>query len=76
MNGPVRLEFKSDGSQGGSGFDLSYQVVTADPCSGVTCSNRGTCREGNCICDSGFVGEECEVNVDECAPEPRVAVRF
>ena len=70
INGPVRLEFKSDTSQGGGGFDLTYEVVESDPCSGIDCSNRGECQNGICICQNGFVGEECEVNVDECAPQP------
>ncbi|MBN2693487.1 PPC domain-containing protein [bacterium] len=39
-------------------YTLSASLVTTDPCSGVTCSNHGTCVNTNgvasCNCDTGY----------------------
>jgi len=35
-------------------------------CGSLHCSNKGTCRQGVCICDVGFGGEHCE-KADKCA---------
>ena len=50
------------------------------------CSERGTCTaEGRhhhtCHCNNGFTGRNCEVNIDDCHPNPcfnngRCLVRF
>jgi len=31
-----------------------------DTCMNKFCSNHGHCENGNCICDFGFYGEDCE----------------
>ncbi|CAD7703310.1 unnamed protein product [Ostreobium quekettii] len=33
-----------------------------DSCSGKTCSGRGTCVQGNCICEGEFSGANCELD--------------
>ncbi|MGD9010008.1 MAG: hypothetical protein PVG41_18920, partial [Desulfobacteraceae bacterium] len=30
-----------------------------DPCEGVSCSGHGSCEDGTCICDTGYVGDDC-----------------
>ena len=36
--------------------------------------NNATCVDGineyTCVCIAGFTGQDCEVNIDECEPEP------
>uniref|UniRef100_A0A914X3E4 EGF-like domain-containing protein n=1 Tax=Plectus sambesii TaxID=2011161 RepID=A0A914X3E4_9BILA len=41
----------------------------AQTCSGVTCSNNGTCTAGVCSCPSGYSGTYCDVldSIDFCA---------
>ena len=60
LNGPVRFEFSSDNSVNDNGFSANFDIVSADPCAGVDCSNRGECVEGLCECNPGFVGDFCE----------------
>ena len=75
LNGMVRIHFVSDGSQNLAGFRAEFFIPTQivfDPCQGISCSNRGQCIDGSCVCDSGFFGEDCEVNIDECNPDPCV----
>ncbi|XP_018413790.1 PREDICTED: protein crumbs homolog 2-like [Nanorana parkeri] len=40
----------------------------------VTCLNGGKCKGGiwgaNCTCIPGFKGKRCEINIDDCAPNP------
>ncbi len=31
-----------------------------DPCEDVTCSGNGTCNDGDCACDDGYIGSNCE----------------
>ena len=70
LNGPVRFEFSSDNSANDNGFSANFDILSADPCAGVDCSNRGECIEGLCQCNPGFVGDFCEVNIDECMDRP------
>jgi len=37
-----------------------------DLCENVICQNEGTCNEGKCECKTGFEGENCETNIDDC----------
>lgn len=32
-----------------------------DPCADVECGEYGTCLEGDCVCDAGFEGTNCDV---------------
>ena len=48
----------------------AYGVDCKQPCvAKTTCSNNGRCRglTGGCICDEGFVGDNCSITVAECA---------
>ena len=40
------------------------------------CENGGTCipveNDAKCVCQSGYTGDFCEVNIDECDPNPCV----
>ena len=43
-----------------------------DHCFGVNCSGNGECNmDGidttHCICDPGFTGDRCQINIDDCA---------
>ena len=40
LNGPVRFEFSSDSSANDNGFSVNFDIVSADPCADVDCSNR------------------------------------
>jgi len=33
------------------------------PCEEVDCNNQGSCLHGSCICDEGFVGDDCETPI-------------
>eukprot|EP01047_Picozoa_sp_COSAG01_P006930 COSAG01_NODE_256_length_20138_cov_24.233694_6_plen_725_part_00 len=39
---------------------------------GSPCSGHGTCdtRMGACMCNAGYDGEYCDVNIDDCASQP------
>ncbi len=40
-------------------------------CQCLHCGDHGTCQfDGRCICDAGFVGAQCEIDIDECASVP------
>ena len=40
-------------------------------CQCLHCGDHGTCQfDGRCICEAGFVGAQCEINIDECASAP------
>ena len=54
LNGPVRFEFVSDTSVNDNGFSANFYIVSADPCAGVDCSNRGERVEGTTILLSIF----------------------
>lgn len=38
----------------------SCQKEEADPCESVFCENDGTCIDGECICQLGYTGFNCE----------------
>ncbi len=42
-----------------------------DPCDGTPCAVTGECLSSSpfnytCLCDSGYTGQHCEVNIDDC----------
>jgi len=60
---------------------LKYLLITAfittlingcgDPCDDVDCGPNGVCVEGNCVCNDGYSGANCGVNVCDsvdCGP--------
>jgi len=40
---------------------FTVQSCNNDPCSKVDCGINGTCFEGNCICDAGYDGTDCNI---------------
>lgn len=58
---------KSDGGVNNIGFSIEYEVISPDPCDSVQCQNGATCEDGMCLCATGFDGELCEMNIDDCA---------
>jgi len=39
---------------------VTYTSCSKDKCSGITCSNVGTCSNGVCTCNTGYEGTNCE----------------
>ena len=39
----------------------SAAACKVDLCSNKNCSNHGTCSDGECTCDSDYIGDNCEV---------------
>ena len=63
------LEFMSDESQAGPGFEASYTCGQADLClfpAVVQCGDHGQCNSGACICLDGYTGTHCEIHPDQC----------
>lgn len=50
------------------------QDEPSDSCEAVPCSNRGECNEGRCICEEGFGGEDCQLDLREepSCPSPGI----
>ncbi|WNJ21115.1 hypothetical protein [Pontibacter sp. G13] len=46
---------------------LSLASGCEDPCDGKICENGGTCIDGECECPEGFIGPNCNINLDPCA---------
>ena len=48
--------------------------MNRDDCSTQPCQNGGICRDKvdgfKCECVPGYIGNLCEVNIDECASDP------
>ncbi|XP_030844921.1 fibropellin-1-like [Strongylocentrotus purpuratus] len=52
-----------------SGF--SGDTCTTADCGSVVCQNSGTCvSSGLCDCVTGFTGTMCEININDCSPNP------
>jgi hypothetical protein len=39
---------------------ITYTSCTEDKCKAIVCANGGTCKDGACICPSGYEGAQCE----------------
>lgn len=52
-----------------------YLLSDVRDCGDVSCSGNGICYEDqrggiSCICDNGYTGAVCDLNIDECLSEP------
>ncbi len=36
------------------------ELTNEDPCEFVSCLNGGSCNNGNCLCPTGYIGENCQ----------------
>ena len=59
------LEFTSDGSVSGPGFEVDYNCGAGDPCTGIVCGAHGSCAVGQCNCDAGYSDATCSTH-DPC----------
>jgi hypothetical protein len=50
-----------DGSDGGGGLEINFEVSEVDLCVEMQCDS-GTCDNGVCTCDRGWYGKLCDVN--------------
>ncbi|XP_053389033.1 fibropellin-1-like, partial [Mercenaria mercenaria] len=56
--------------------DTQEEVIS--PCRGVTCEHGGKCLvdfgstppRAYCLCTSGFTGNDCKLDIDDCRPNP------
>nr|XP_058148708.1 LOW QUALITY PROTEIN: neurocan core protein [Dasypus novemcinctus] len=52
----------------------SGDEATSNPCENNPCLHGGTCEANGtvygCSCDQGFTGENCEIDIDDCACSP------
>lgn len=39
---------------------LGLTSCEVDPCSDVECGDNGTCVDGDCVCDAGYEGTDCD----------------
>lgn len=48
-------------------FTAQFSSCVHDACvaRNVTCKNNGTCRDGDCICPSGYEGDSCQFRVNQ-----------
>jgi|GEM_PF-1878507 len=44
-------------------FFIVLAWAACNPCGDVDCGLHGTCEEGDCICDSGWTGTDCSINL-------------
>jgi probable HAF family extracellular repeat protein len=74
-------ETPSEGGTAGSADGIPSDGGTAgaipldpeDPCSAQPCENGSCVVVGDayqCTCDDGYEGDNCETNIDDCAPNP------
>lgn len=43
-------------------ISMLYMPSCTDPCDNTFCINNGTCVDGDCVCPTGFSGQNCEIN--------------
>ncbi|MEZ5046088.1 MAG: calcium-binding EGF-like domain-containing protein [Chitinophagaceae bacterium] len=46
-------------------FSIAYTGCKPDKCKNVTCAYSGTCKDGSCICQTGYEGTHCETIMRE-----------
>jgi hypothetical protein len=39
---------------------ISFSACETDACKDVNCGDNGTCVDGDCVCDSGYEGVNCQ----------------
>ena len=39
---------------------VTYTSCKSDKCNAIRCANGGLCKDGNCLCQSGYEGGQCE----------------
>ncbi len=39
---------------------ITYSSCNSDKCKAIACAYGGVCKEGNCVCPSGYEGAQCE----------------
>ncbi len=44
---------------------LLLTIMACDPCKDKTCGGRGTCVDGECVCNNPFGGANCETDLCE-----------
>ena len=49
---------------------MYFLLSCDDPCADIDCGLNGTCINGTCACDAGYTGDSCEINIDDCDPDP------
>lgn len=62
-----------DGATADTGPVRPENLIVVDLfCDSAPCNNGGTCNglTGMCECADGFLGANCETNIDECASNP------
>ncbi len=59
----------NDGCICAEGYHAVGNVCMAEKCEANTCNGHGTCSYNgviSCSCNTGFTGERCETDIDEC----------
>lgn len=41
-------------------FAVGFNACKPDKCKHVNCAYNGTCKDGTCLCQTGYEGEHCE----------------
>ena len=42
---------------------VNEKIETSCPCDNINCGKHGMCEGGKCICDPGYKGQYCTINV-------------
>ncbi|CAK8697933.1 unnamed protein product [Clavelina lepadiformis] len=74
--GSLSIHFRSDSSVNYRGFVATYKITEDhNPCEPSPCQ-YGECELNeagtlpNCVCDAGWTGEQCTLDISECWSEP------
>jgi cysteine-rich repeat protein len=52
-------------SMSADGLDIGFDISAVDPCQLLQCGEHGTCEEGECVCDTNWMGAGVE---ESCSP--------